>query len=64
MPNEMDVANYFLVSAKADQVGVLNPPKNWLQPNEALVFAAWLVALAEPMTVTRFEDVRRRVERT
>lgn len=43
----MDVLNKYLVAVRGDNIVVLNPSMKEMTRNEALVFAAWLVVIAE-----------------
>lgn len=47
----MNTANKYGVSISRDQIFILNPPATFttLTAEEALVLAAWLVALAQPI---------------
>lgn len=51
-----DTTNHGVVSAKGDRVIILNPPHHAMEKDEALVFAAWIVAIADP-TGERFRQV-------
>jgi len=42
-----DIGNKWLVGSNGDSIVILNPPSR-LTKEEALVLAAWLVALADP----------------
>ena len=61
MTFEEEVTNIYCVSSTRNKVVILRPPRQPLSPEDALVFAAWLVALAEPLASTKFEDVLERV---
>lgn len=43
---EIDTVNKFLVSSVGDNVAIMNPPRGRLSRSDALLLAAWLVALA------------------
>jgi hypothetical protein len=59
----IDITNKWMVGAGGRNVVVLNPPRQ-LTPDEALVFAAWLVALAEYQASAPFANVLERVQNT
>lgn len=59
----LDIDNRHMVGALGQKIIVMNPPKQ-LSPDEALVFAAWLVALAEFQASVKFEDVLTKVQNT
>jgi hypothetical protein len=61
MTTDLDLTNRWLVGASAETIRILNPARV-LTPDEALVLAAWLVTLAEPMSDRYFDDVRAAVE--
>lgn len=44
----MDTTNKYMVSALGDRLLILNPPKNTISKDDALLLAAWLVVLADP----------------
>lgn len=43
----MDTENKFMVSVTGGGVLVMNPPRGVISKEDALMFAAWLVALAD-----------------
>ena len=43
----MDTRNRFLVGAQGDKINILNPPVGPITREDALLFAAWLVAIAD-----------------
>ena len=59
---DIDTTNRFLVSARGDEVLVLNPPRTGISRDDALNLAAWLVALAGGGE--KFAAVLRAVEAT
>lgn len=61
--NTLDIGNRHMVGVMGQTIVVMNPPKQ-LTPDEALVFAAWLVALAEYQASVKFEDVLTKVQNT
>ena len=66
--DELDIGNRCMVAAQGSPIHFLmvNPPTRatrWT-PDEALVIAAWLVAMAQPFTEVKFADVLTRVENT
>jgi hypothetical protein len=66
--NTVDIGNSRLVSLDAGHgtVRVLNPPTHPMTPTDALVFAAWLVTMAEIQAPTgiSFERILERVRST
>lgn len=52
---EIDTTNKFLVSARGDNVVLLKPVQIFSK-EDAVLFAAWLLALSEAST-ERFEEV-------
>lgn len=54
--------NQWAVGLLADDIVILNPPVR-LSPDKALEFAAYVVALAEPMTPNKFATVLERVKK-
>lgn len=59
---EIDTSNRFVVSVNGSGILVMNPPQAPITPEDALVFAAWLVALAEHQASFDFDDARKAVE--
>lgn len=59
----IDIDNRHMVGALGQRIVVMNPPKS-MTADEALVFAAWLVALAEYQASAKFEDILARVQNT
>lgn len=53
----MDTFNKFAVSIGAGDAGVtiLNPPREKISKADALLLAAWIVALADPLDYHFFE---------
>lgn len=62
----MDIGNRFMVGCQGNSLVILNPPTRLtlLSPDEALLLAAWLVAMAKWKTETVFADVLERIENT
>lgn len=58
----MDTFNKFAVAAGGDGLVILNPPRQPMPYDDALLLAAYLVAMAEPFASVKFEDVLREVE--
>jgi hypothetical protein len=63
MADDLDVTNKFLVGAAGPNIVIMNPPRS-LSVDDALVFAAWIVALAEYRAKTPFADVLEKVQDT
>lgn len=64
MPDKIDTLNKFLVSQHDRWImvsGLPFPPA--LTPDDALLLAAYLVALAEPHASNKFDAVRQAVEK-
>ena len=59
----MDVMNKFLVGAHGQRIVIQRMPET-LTPDDALLLAAWLVALAEPQATVTFHSVLKAVEET
>lgn len=60
---QIDITNRHLVGCRAKNVVIMNPPRE-LSADEAIVFAAWLVALAGFNSKLKFAEVLERVEST
>lgn len=45
---EIDTFNKHFVGLQAHGIVVINPPRGIMSPDDALVFAAWIVCLADP----------------
>lgn len=61
---DLDVGNYAAVSIGSHgQIAILNPPHHSLDRNDALILAAWIVALADPLN-ERFPDILDKVRST
>lgn len=63
MTDDLDVTNKYLVAAAGPNIVILNPPRS-LSVDDAMVFAAWIVALAEYRAKTPFSDVLDKVQST
>lgn len=59
----IETRNKFMVSLQGDRVLVMNPPRGPISHDDALLLAAYLVALAFQGEHT-FEEVREAVEST
>lgn len=46
MAEELDTFNKFMVGVCAGKVTLLNPPRSDMNPDEAIMLAAWLVTMA------------------
>lgn len=53
---DIDPTNRFLVSSVDEGVLVLNPPRSPMSREDALGFAAWLVAVAEHGAAFEFQQ--------
>ena len=60
----LDTLNKFAVGSLADSVVVLIPPQGPVSPDDALLLAAYLVAIAEPSASHPFADVLAAVRAT
>jgi len=61
---DIDTTNKYGVSLKGEGVVIIHPAWREMTPDEALVLAAWLVAVAAPHTATPFATVLDAVENT
>ena len=61
--NELDIMNKHAVGLIGEKIGMLAPPINSVTRDEALILAAWLVALADPGS-ERFSAILKRVQNT
>jgi hypothetical protein len=59
----VETPNKHFVGIRAKNVVIMNPPRE-LSADDALVFAAWIVALARIHSTVAFEDVLEQVEST
>lgn len=61
---QIDTSNRFIVGARGNHLIVMNPPTRMteLTPDEALVLAAWLVAMAEFRASVPFATVLEKVQ--
>ena len=46
-----------------DDIVILNPPRTLISTERALYFAAWIVALADPLG-NRFQEIQKEVRET
>lgn len=54
----MDITNKYAVSlGPKNQVVILNPPQGPISPADALLLAAWLVAIADAWTDVEFQEL-------
>lgn len=63
IPTNLDIENRHLVGVRGTKIVIVSPPGP-LSPDEALVFAAWIVALAEHSTPLDFQSVLHQVQNT
>lgn len=56
--------NKFAVMVSGDQVRIGIPPRGTIDANDALLLAAYLVAMAEHMAENSFSDVLEAVQNT
>lgn len=60
---DIDITNRWMVAARVSgTVMILNQPVGPLSADDALVLAAWLVAIAEPSASRPFADVLSKVQ--
>lgn len=59
----LDSANHFGVAVCEDQFGIMRIPVRWLDREEAINLAAWLMITADP-TRERFERVVKEIAKT
>lgn len=45
--NEMDTFNKHMVGVRGDDIVIMNPPRMPMSKTDALIFAAWIVTLAD-----------------
>lgn len=45
----MDTFNKYMVGIQGGKVTILNPPRGQIETEDALVFAAWIVSIADPL---------------
>ena len=62
-PMPQQVPNSQLVSIQGSRIVVIRPVHH-MSPDEALIHAAWLVALAAPFASTKFSEVLEAVQNT
>jgi hypothetical protein len=43
----VDTANQFMVCKQAGKILIMNPPRGPISKHDAMVFAAWIVALGD-----------------
>lgn len=55
--NKINTANKFMVGVQGKNIVVGMPPRVPISPDDAMLFAAYLVSMAEMDTETKFEDV-------
>lgn len=44
-----DTFNFHMVCVQGDKIVILNPPRTPIEKDRALVLAAWIVVLADPL---------------
>jgi hypothetical protein len=44
----MDTFNKYMVGMQAGKIWIYNPPQGQIETEDALMFAAWIVAMADP----------------
>lgn len=54
--------NKFFIGVRGDQYGPLAPIQWPLSADDALLLAAWLVAMAEPLATESFETILKEVQ--
>lgn len=59
----MDTFNKHMVGMQAGKITILNPPRGQIDKEDALVFAAWIVAIADP-TGEKFKEALEAVTNT
>jgi len=63
MAEQIDTMNRYGVGVRGDRLVILWPPTE-LEFDNALVFAAWIVTLAERLDGPSFDEVRKAVRNT
>lgn len=58
--SEIDIANKFMVAAQGDSIVILNSPRR-MTAEDAMVFAAWIVAMANLHSKHPFADYYEKV---
>lgn len=61
MESKIETLNKFLVAANTRGLIIMNPPLN-LSHDDALLLAAYLVSMAEPLASNTFEEVLQAVQ--
>lgn len=59
----MDLGNNHAVGIQGEMIGMLIPPSGLMSKNEALILAAWLVCLADPLG-KKFGSILHEVQNT
>ena len=54
--DNLDTNNHGVIGLMGDKIIIRNPPGHLMHKDDALVFAAWIVTLADP-TGERFQQV-------
>lgn len=57
----MDATNKFLVASQGDKLLMMNPPRGSFSHDDAVMLAAWLVAMADKATIS-YQDAVDAVE--
>lgn len=60
----IDTSNKYMVGMLSNTLVIMRPPIGAISPDDALVLAAYLVLLAQPMTETQISDVIKAIEST
>lgn len=60
----IDTTNKFIVAWTEHGIALLNPPRSPISADDALLLAAWLVAIAEGVGPHRFDEVLKAVQNT
>lgn len=61
--DDVETFNGHMVGVQGDKIGMMMPPRGLMTRDEALVLAAWLVSLADPVG-ERFAAILDKVQST
>ena len=61
-PTETKFGNQYMIGATRNTVLIGQPVMGYMTPLQALTLAAWLVAVAEPMSVVKFDGILKQVQ--